>query len=318
MVLLRISSVRLPAWLLAALLLGTLPTGCKKTDDPAIQTNCRITTRKNEAGITTSTWTYNPDGQVSKLVYSSGERIDFVYNSDGYLTTRTYLLANGNVSTTRTFDYVSGRIIKITFRNSTGAVTSTQTFEYDGAGSLSRLVEAYVGSSTYTYVFTNNKLSGYTARNSSGAESQPYTFDNGFVKRYLSGTSQTNYEYDAQGRRSRIEYLTSGRVSGYTVYDYTEGTDYDEVVNPFKGFPEAIRYGIIQDGYNRGLPARVTNYTLPTTGSTYKSSEYTYTYSKNASGFPLETNYVYREYNPTGTITYTSASKSTYTYEGCQ
>lgn len=299
------------------LLLGTLPTGCQKTDDPTTQTSCRVTTRRNEAGTATNTWTYTADGQLSKLVYASGSREEYTYNSDGYLTTLASITSAGTTSFSSSVEYANGRVTKITGKNAAGAIASTQTFEYDGTGSLTRLVEAYAGSSTYTYVFTNDRLTGCTIRSSSGAESQPYTFENGLVKRYISGPSQTNYEYGAQGRRSRIENISSGRVYSYQVYEYTDGTNYNEEINAFKGFPEAVRYGIVQTGA-RGLPSRSTGYTIPTTGSTYKSSEYTYTYSKNTSGFPLETNSVYREYSATGAITFTSAGKSTYTYEGCQ
>lgn len=305
--------------LLVCLLLGTLPTGCKKSDDPAAgQVSCRVETVKNEAGTVTSTYSYNAAGQLTKLAYSSGARNEYVYDGDGYLQTLTYYGSTGTVTQVTSYAYTNGRMASATNKSAAGAVLNSTAYEYDGSSAaLTRVTISYSSSERDTYTYANGKQTGYTYRSASGSESQPYTFDDGLVKRYVSGTSQTNYEYDAQGRRTRIESLTSGRVTGYAVYEYTDGRMHTETVPLAKGMPEALRYGVNNTGSSSGLINKVAGYTTPTTGSTYKSYDYSYTYSKNTANLPLERNYVYREYSTTGGTTYTSAAKNSYTYLGC-
>lgn len=303
-----------------ALLIGCLPVACSKKSDATPQATCKLTSSTYQAGGNSSTETreYTTDGQLKSIASSDGHKTSLIFDGTGYLTTATNLSSNGSVFSTTQFEFTNGRLTKATTKNSTGAITSTTQYDYDGAGELSRYVEQNVGSNTYTSTYTGGKQTGYVIRSSAGVESQPYTFEDGLVKRYTSGTSQYTCAYDAQRRRTRYETYSSGKLTSYTVYEYIDGTTADLAQGSYKGISELIVYGGNRTGLNTGLETKSTYYTVSSTNVTTKYSETTTTYTKNASGFPTEANLVYSEYTATGAVSYTTTYKYTYQYTDCQ
>lgn len=301
------------------LLILCLPVACSKKDDVAPQTTCKVTsaTFQGIGNPSTDTWEYGADGQLKSILSASGYKTSYGYDANGYLTAVTNIDANSNVTNTGQFEYTGGQLTRFITKNAAQTTLSNTQYEYDALGDLTRSVEQYVGGNTYTYLFSAGKQTGYIAKSGAGVESQPYTFENGLVKRAISGTSQANYEYDAQGRRTRYEIVTNGKLANYTVYEYTDGMSPDRAQPSFKGISDLIVRGSNQSGTNTGLVTRQTHYTVNATNVATRYSEIITRYAKNASGFPSEATTVTTYYESTGGVSSTSTEKHTYLYTGC-
>ena len=136
-----------------------------------------------------------------------------------------------------------------------------------------------------------------------------------------------NYQYDEQGRLTKIEWVDGSRIIEYYTYSYTDGKAYFETIPLPKGWPTVSRKAFIYEELSPrppvtpvGLPVSWVRYGTSRPGSTelfkYMAGEYTHV--KNGQGYPVRSEYTTSVYAWSGEMVGTpSRVTETYLYEGC-
>ncbi len=329
-----------------AMLFFGLTNGCKPDEnvstDPTENrsTGCRLTSRiisLSSPDILTSNWVYDANGMLIQqtnpsTVGSYPTRVDLHYDTNGYLLTttqiHTYSGIGGFSSDTlvTNYAYANGRLSK--------EVSGSRiiSYEYSLSGELTKVVNnsgPYVD--TEIDVFSAGKLMDHIVVNyESKAEVRPYQIDNGRIIREYVGDHRyyTGYQYDDQGRPTKIERVDGTTVTEYYTYSYTDGKAYFDAIPLPKGWPMVTRKKFIYDALlfgssvmPVGLPTKWVRYSTTRIGSTelFKNIVKEYTHVKNEQGYPLRSDYTTTVYTSFNEIVGTpSRITETYTYEGCQ
>ncbi len=179
---------------------------------------------------TTSTNSYDKNGNLTKSVYKSGEytaTTTYTYDADGNITKRAFE-NTGDYSEIETFTYSSGKLKKQTYEMNEGEGVSkgTTTYSYNKKGLLTKSAYATSDDSfTYTYSYSYNDA-GYVSKivyKSPGATSKTttYTYDkkNRLTKSVTVSDEEsttTKYSYDSKGNITKIVCESSNDYSAYT------------------------------------------------------------------------------------------------------
>jgi YD repeat-containing protein len=281
-----------------------------------------------------TSYEYNAQKQLVKTVEtydnSSSRTETLTYDSNGFLTGINSEFSSGTSRSTYNSrcEYKNNQLSLLATQSnsSSGTVNSdSYTFEYDSQQKLSKLVysSSVPSSSRQTFTFSNDKLIGYVNRSSTGVETQPYVIENGLVKRANSSSGNnyyTVYEYDTQGRRTRIDSWQNGRISYSTVTTYEENAkNVDDALSIYqsKGWPDFKIWQGAFGEYRPGLRSKEINYSL-NGSSLYKSYETIYNNALNSKGFPTLINSNQTNFNTNGTVVSTFNDSNTYTYTDCE
>jgi hypothetical protein len=275
---------------------------------------------------------YNAQKQLVKTIQTSGNTSSktstVIYDSNGFLTDyNVESVYNGGGTTSRTTDnsrceYKNNQLSLLSSQHSSSsgvASNESYAFEYDSQQKLSKVVYSSSSGSRDTFTFSNDKLIGYVSRASTGVETQPYLIENGLIKRKNGTNYYDIYEYDTQGRRTRIDTWQSGRITYSYVVAYEENGKNSEEANPIyqsKGWDDIKVWGFTID-YKTGLRSKETYYYL-NGANLYKSSEYIHNNALNAKGFPTLINSTLTSFATNGAVSYTSNSSKTYAYTDCE
>jgi hypothetical protein len=276
---------------------------------------------------------YNAQKQLVKTIQTSGNTSSktstVIYDSNGFLTDyNVESVYNGGGTTSRTTDnsrceYKNNQLSLLSSQHSSSsgvASNESYAFEYDSQQKLSKVVYSSSSGSRDTFTFSNDKLIGYVSRASTGVETQPYLIENGLVKRKNGTNYYDIYEYDTQGRRTRIDTWQSGRITYSYVVAYEENGKNSEEANPIyqsKGW-DGFKIFQAASGENRpGLRSKETAY-LASGSNIYKASESIYNNALNTKGFPTLINRTTTNFNTNGTVNNTSNNSTTYTYTDCE
>jgi RHS repeat-associated protein len=202
----------------------------------------RITQTDGEGQVTT--YTYDDLDRVTEIEYDDASTVDFVYDDDGNLLSRTD--ASGTMSWT--YDPLN-RVLTQTLP---GSVTTTYT--YDAAGNRTSLTDAG-GTVSYDY----NDVNLVSKITEPGGNETDFTYDDNnqrLTTTYPNGVVQTAH-YDPAGRLDWIKALKGTTVLDRFDYVYTKGTqdtDLRQSVTDKDGNATAYTY----DRLNRLTDAVVT------------------------------------------------------------
>ncbi len=170
-----------------------------------------------------ATYSYDSNGNLSNLTYKKGTsaftKYDYTRDNIGNVTEEQETKANG---TTLYTDYTYDAANQLTMAD---APTDTYNYTYDAVGNMAT---SQNGSGTSNYTYNNgNQLTAKGSRAftydsqgneiTDGTKTLGYGFDNQ-LKTYTSGSTTTNYVYDALGNRIEkntgvtptIQYVNSG------------------------------------------------------------------------------------------------------------
>jgi len=314
----------------------TRSTGCRLASRTLTNTNSTSPYSQN------TNWLYNENTTLAQ--YTSPQtigqyptRVDFKYNADGYLieTTQvivyvgTFSLFNDTLTTK--YEYAKGKLVREETSKGLFGKKGIISYEYDKTGELTKMVDddTFWGDKK-SYVFSAGKLIDYVILyDGSNAEVRPYQLTNGQIVREYGRDRRyyTGYQYDEQGRPTKIERVDGDRVTEYHTYSYTDGKAYFDATPLPKGWPTVSRKKFIYEELLPGLP--VTPIGLPVSWTRYKptrpgSTELfknivkEYSHIKNEQGYPVRSEYITTVYTSFGEAVGTpSRVAETYIYEGC-
>ena len=182
------------------------------------------------------------DGKQITSVYA--DRTNTVGRSS-FTGAGAYTVTNNNSDGTYTvFTYDKFRLSKVEKYNKASTVWETEDYNYDGLGALTSVVNSRSGTATYQYDSARRLISidspggrcpiqyAYydgtsrikSRRNADGSVTRYDYYDNGLLEReYDFGSYDISYEYDAQGRKTRMITIRDG-VSVYTEWVYADDT----------------------------------------------------------------------------------------------
>jgi RHS repeat-associated protein len=236
----------------------------------------------------TTTWTYNPDGQVTAVTDPAGHSATTAYDADGNVTGSTD--AVGNVTAT-TYD-ADNRAVSVK-KGANTTSSSTTTTAYDLAPGTGPCVISIAGT---TYCTTTTDANGNTTVDALSARSQ-------LLAETRPGGQTTTHQYDlagqetgridAAGRTTTYAYDTASRPTSIT---YSDGTT-----------PNV--------GYTYDADSRRTSMTDATGTSTYTYDPNSrLTTSKDGAG--NTTSYTFDGAGNTTTLTYPGGKTVTRTFDG--
>ncbi|GAB4030928.1 hypothetical protein [Spirosoma gilvum] len=322
-------------------LITTITSSCQSDADVSTYTkkNCRLTSRTITSGTNgqiISNWQYDANGRLIQYTSPSAispypSQVDLRYDSEGYLISMTQRIVYSGFAgfftdtTVTTYSYANGRLIR-----EEGARGSL-TYEYDASGELTKVTNSNGSYSDTTIdVYSSGKFIDHIiVKYDSKAEMHPYQIVDGHIIRENTRDprSYVGYQYDSEGRCTKIETVANDTIRQYFTYSYTTGQAYFDAIPLPKGWPTVARKAFIYDElfWNRpitptGLIASWTRYTDSKPGSSelFKNIVREYTHSKNGQGYPIKSDYTTTVYTHTGTVVGTpSYVTETYTYEGC-
>ena len=267
---------------------------------------------------TTTTYSYNSNGQLIKSITSSSSpgvtsanSMTYTYSYDAAGNVITALtegvIAKTNVKSIGSYEYSGGRLTKIVSESSSNIFPSTtDSYSYDGSGQIATYstTSSDPKYGTERYTFTNGLLTGGTITR--GGQSLTVTAENGRITSIANPDGSKNrYTYDANGYNTRYEYFDkAGTLQSYTTNEYST-TGYKQARTPYQVIPAINLYG------NTELPlARVASYNA--NGSL--KNETLYQYQVNGKGYITGLSYVQ---NQTG-VSGQSTGTTTYTYSNCR
>jgi hypothetical protein len=260
---------------------------CSKDDEPtsdATSSNYRVKTQTTISGSNTyvQQYEYNANGKISKLIYQDGEYAIYSYNS-------------------------SNLLIKVqNYGNSAYDILYT-TFTYTPNGNLDEKIacQRQTGSTIlnkykFNYTYSNNKVM------------QELQYQWSQLSNNWSNPSTTNYEYNANGKLSKINEISNSRYflmtydannnitktdqydlkSGSTTQYYlrrstTRTFDTKKANNTsFSEFPNYFNPNYYVSGGNNLVDVVDKYYTEA--GVVENSSAYTNTYQYNEAGYPTK------------------------------
>ena len=309
-------------------------------------TGCRLVSRTMTHTSSTSpysqnsNWTYNANAAPAQYSNPSAvgqypSRVDFNYDTAGYLTkttqVRVYSGITGFFSDTliTEYEYTKGKLVRQVVKDRLFNQSGIISYEYNQSGELTKIVDRSDGD-TKIYVFAAGKLIDYvTLYYGSTAEVHPYELNDGRIVREYARDRQyySNYQYDEQGRPTKIEWVGGSRVTQYYTYSYTDGKAYFEAIPLPKGWPTVSRKTFVYEELSPrspvtpiGLPMSWARYATSRPGSTdlFKNIVKEYTHVKNNQGYPVRSEYTTSVHAWSGeTISTPSRITETYLYEGC-
>ena len=192
-----------------------------------------VTTVINETTTKSESYTYDAEGNITKITYSDGKVIQYGYDNLGQLISEN----NGVTGTSGTYTYDdAGNILQVT----TGATTNTYSYTDSEWGDL---LTEYNGVDI-TYDEIGNPLSYYNG------SSYTFTWQGRRLMTATKGTKNMSFAYDEEGIR------ISKTVNGVTTNYYYQGSMlYAEETNS-----EIIVYFYDQNGAPVGFQYRGADY----------------------------------------------------------
>lgn len=349
----RISTLLTSAFI--GVLFAVVANSCKPEDvvDSANQTRstgCRLVARTVTVTYSSPTppdvrsvnWAYNANNAPVRytdpqMAGKYAARVDFKYDADGYLTSTTqayvYIGIVGPIYDTLITNckYANGKLVREEIVKGGFSNKGTISYEYDQTGQLTKLVDnGTFSGDKKTSVFSAGKLIDYIINyEGSTAEVRPYQLNNGQIIREYARDRRyyTAYQYDEQGRPTKIERVDGERVTQYDTYVYTDGKAYVDAIPLPKGWPTVTRRKFVYEELLPGspvtpigLPASQILYQTTRPGSTelFRNRVKEYSHIKNGQGFPVRSEYTSSVYTSFGDVVGTpSRVTETYTYEGC-
>lgn len=303
----------------ATIALLVLLVGCKKSTDVVAVTSqdCQLqseqTDRNGGQQITTTTHSYNGNGQLVKTVAaSSGSSITYTYTYDSagnVITANTQgaTSPNNSINSTGSYEYTGGRLTKLVSKSLSSSLTSdTYNYTYDGSGQLSTY--SYSSSDlnygVESYTFASGMLTSGTITR--GGQSLSLTITNGRVASVTySGGGTTRYTYDANGYLTRSDFFDKdGTLQSYTTNEYST-TVFKRAMSPYRVVPKINLYGNTELPLSRGAVYNAD-------GSL--KAETIYQYQVNSKGYISSSGYTQNIPGVGGQGT----SLTTYTYSNCQ
>jgi hypothetical protein len=212
-----------------------------------------------------SSWTIS-GGANGTNNSNSSTVASYAYNAKGFLTTATSQtvmqtnLGPGNVSIQNrsintTFSYTQDKLTGYIARSlafSGLEIIVTGTFEYDAAGNIVKQtavntysydpatvkeVPGYPSGWQRTWIYSNKQLTDYIEK-TGGAETHPYTIQNGLVTKATYPESYILFEYDSQQRLTKYQVFNGNTLNSYYTQEWTEGRPYFASLPALKGFPQ--------------------------------------------------------------------------------
>jgi RHS repeat-associated protein len=238
------------------------------------------------------TYTYNTSGQLQGLIHTAtdanGNVTTYGYDSKGNLTSvtppsplhaTTYIYdslsrvitqtdGNGNVTT---YSYNTlNRIVSVSYKNSSGSVTSSVTNSYDDDGNVVKVADSRAGTTLFTYDSMNRQTQKTLPDNSTIS----YSYDSvGNLSSLTDAGGMVSYSYDSANELTNLVEPNGNSTNGFNFgYDV-------------KGERISITYPSNSDTtatylfYDKG--GRITE--IQTYGQTQDEQDYQYSYT-NASG----------------------------------
>lgn len=263
----------------------------------------------NSDRTTTTQFRYDPDGFLQTSEYTATDQFT---DTKGQAVTDTH-------SSKLTYAYANGRLAGYTQQDVSSrgtTTTSSNAYEYDAAGNLTRLKRTLGTNTTYAYAFDRGVLTGYVEI-SNGAETRPFAIQNGLVTSYtLPGGWRGAYQYDGQGRLVKQEEFINGQLQSYFTQAYADGKPAAEAEPKFKGFPAVGAPGSSPWFGRAGLPASKKQYfTNSLTGTEQFYSETTWANRLNDRGF-VENAVKTEAFKNPQTLPQRVEATTTYTYTG--
>ena len=192
-----------------------------------------VTTVINETTTKSESYTYDAEGNITKITYSDGKVIQYGYDNLGQLISEN----NGVTGTSGTYTYDdAGNLVETTI----GGVTNTYSYTDSDWGDL---LTSFNGVQI-TYDEIGNPLSYYNGSN------YTFTWQGRRLMTAIKGTKNMSFAYDEEGVR------ISKTVNGVTTNYYYQGTMlYAEETNS-----EIIVYFYDQNGAPVGFQYRGADY----------------------------------------------------------
>jgi RHS repeat-associated protein len=221
--------------------------------------------------VETTSYTYDAMDRVTQILYggntacvpSSGNCIQYVYDNDGNLTSRT----DNTGTTTFTYDALNRLIDKGTPSGAdacSGSSPAGITYTYDGASNLTTSCDALGTGPTHYYYDAGNRLTSQTEPSGiSGCAVSTHTTDTGctaysydadnhlLVTQFPGGATQTS-TWTANGKMASIVGANSSATTQTSfVYTYASGTnDQDLVQTRVENDPSVSSATTVTYGYN--------------------------------------------------------------------
>jgi len=167
------------------------------------------------SSLTNRSYSYDGFGRMSSYTSGRGVTENYRYDAADRLTGTTYVGGGGGAPVTYTFDDAGQMTRRV---DSSGTTTMT----YDPLGRLASRVHSADGVKiSYGYDKAGNLA---TVTDPTGATKYEYSSRNTVVKMVLPNGQQTDFGYDADGRRVDTWH---GTVTGHATWDAHTRTNYD-------------------------------------------------------------------------------------------
>jgi len=200
-------------------------------------------TKRIDGGYNYTNYIYDSEGNLLKYEVCTYERTDkskepvlvkteylvhqdeYEYDENGKLIKETYYDSEGNVSSVSEYTYDSnGRIIKLISHNESDEITMNYAFEYDESGNLTKFMDGF-NVTVYTYSSENVLFESTDSNGETGELYNKATYDaNGNAIEYIS------YESDGSVRvTEKYTYDSFGKATEHTVYDSEGNIEQKEI-----------------------------------------------------------------------------------------
>jgi RHS repeat-associated protein len=230
------------------------------------------TSTYDTAAQSTTTYSYNGDGQLTNQVNPSGASVSLSYDGDGDVTNQSGTGATA-ATAARSFTYDGDGDVLTAGTSAAGTQGSAgyqpatnESFTYDDSGSL-LTAGGSAGSSSFGY-----NGDGLMTSQADAAGTTSYTYDGDDRLASLSdpatGTDLT-YGYNDMSQPSSVKYGSSGDTRSYT-YNGSHELASDTLDSPTGTAVASIQYGYDDDG----------NLTSKATSGFDGSADNTYTYDE--------------------------------------
>ena len=232
------------------------------------------------SGTGATTYEYNRDKQPTFIHRPDGSQIAFVYDTAGRLSTTTYPSVGGNVTVTRTYDPVTGKLKTVSTSDG-----QSLAYTYDGKLPLSATWSGTVAGSVSRTYDNNFRVASESVN---GANSVALGYDNDSL--LTSAGALTLVRDPTNGTVSTATFGTLTFTYQYTTYGELKDVTVTQASTPL--FEENIP----DNGVGRDSLGRIQQKT-----ETIQGVSHTYNYSYDTAGRLLQ---VSQDGNLTATYTY--------------
>jgi RHS repeat-associated protein len=230
------------------------------------------TSTDNTASLSTTTYTYNGNGQLAKQTDPSGAAVTMTYDNDGDLTGESGTGATAQTAN-RSFSYDGDGDVQTAATSTVGTSGSagyqpaaSEAFTYDDGGDL-LTASGSAGASSFAYngdgLMTSRTDAAGTTSYTYNGDDLPSTVDDP-----ATGTDLT-YGYNHMSQVSSIQYGTGGDTESYG-YNSSHELTSDTLDSPTGAAVASIQYGYDPNG----------NLTSKDTNGFDGSADDTYTYDE--------------------------------------